>query len=356
MMQKTYLSRAMTRAMAFDHPIGDPTGGPAYGEKNDPISAIISIGTMFTASAGFTAFASMTLLQGMAFAGAAISLVGNVTGNKSLSKIGAVVGLVGGIGSLAEGAGWIDKTSSLGDTFGSAAPAATGGTEALVGTQSVTPVANGVVANPVAAEGLGGLEAAGTGTPPPVDLSAGPAAVAPSAAAPTTELAGGAPNLAAESVVAPAAAPAAAPAPAVAQPAAAGFDATASEGSLAKIAPPADQSYMEQFSAFAQKNPMAAYGLINVGAQAVGGIADSLSGKTDAEIDAMKAQTGYADAKALEIQAALDKEKTRRANLNAGYSQVNTSMGVNPNASVAPAWQPQQPIPQPGLIAGARTA
>ena len=45
-MQKTYLSRAMTRAMALDHPIGDPTGGPAYGEKNDPVSAVISIAAM----------------------------------------------------------------------------------------------------------------------------------------------------------------------------------------------------------------------------------------------------------------------------------------------------------------------
>jgi len=40
-MYKVYLSRAQTRAWSLDMPIGDPTGGPAYGERNDPVSAII---------------------------------------------------------------------------------------------------------------------------------------------------------------------------------------------------------------------------------------------------------------------------------------------------------------------------
>ena len=40
-MMKIYLSRAQTRAMSADHPIGDPTGGVAYGEKNDPVTAAI---------------------------------------------------------------------------------------------------------------------------------------------------------------------------------------------------------------------------------------------------------------------------------------------------------------------------
>lgn len=45
MYKKVYLSRAMTRSMATEYPIGDPTGGPAYGEKNDPVSAAIVGGT-----------------------------------------------------------------------------------------------------------------------------------------------------------------------------------------------------------------------------------------------------------------------------------------------------------------------
>jgi hypothetical protein len=45
MYKKVYLSRATTRSMATEYPIGDPTGGPAYGEKNDPVSASIVGGT-----------------------------------------------------------------------------------------------------------------------------------------------------------------------------------------------------------------------------------------------------------------------------------------------------------------------
>ena len=44
-MFKQYLSRAQTRAWSSELPIGDPTGGAAYGEKNDPVTAgIASVG------------------------------------------------------------------------------------------------------------------------------------------------------------------------------------------------------------------------------------------------------------------------------------------------------------------------
>ena len=38
MLNKIYASRAQTRSMGLHDPIGDPFGGPAYGEKNDPIT------------------------------------------------------------------------------------------------------------------------------------------------------------------------------------------------------------------------------------------------------------------------------------------------------------------------------
>lgn len=44
MYRKVYLSRAQTKASAIDYPIGDPTGGAAYGEYNDPVSAAIAVG------------------------------------------------------------------------------------------------------------------------------------------------------------------------------------------------------------------------------------------------------------------------------------------------------------------------
>jgi hypothetical protein len=45
MYKKVYLSRAQTKSMSAEYPIGDPTGGPAYGEKNDPVTATIVGGT-----------------------------------------------------------------------------------------------------------------------------------------------------------------------------------------------------------------------------------------------------------------------------------------------------------------------
>jgi len=43
-MRKHYMSRSQTKAMSSDYPIGDPTGGAAYGEFNDPVTAAIGVG------------------------------------------------------------------------------------------------------------------------------------------------------------------------------------------------------------------------------------------------------------------------------------------------------------------------
>jgi hypothetical protein len=96
-----------------------------------------------------------------------------------------------------------------------------------------------------------------------------------------------------------------------------------------------------QFLDFAKENQLVTL----MGFQAVGGLSDFLSGKTDAEIAAYEAQVGFADARALQIQEEIAKEKQRRINLNAGYNQVNTAMPINTGASI--------PAPgAPGLIAG----
>ena len=44
MLTKIYASRAQTRTMGLHDPIGDPFGGPAYGERNDPVTAAIAVG------------------------------------------------------------------------------------------------------------------------------------------------------------------------------------------------------------------------------------------------------------------------------------------------------------------------
>ena len=41
---KIYLSRSQTRSMSAYEPIGDPHGGAAYGERNDPVTAAIAVG------------------------------------------------------------------------------------------------------------------------------------------------------------------------------------------------------------------------------------------------------------------------------------------------------------------------
>lgn len=51
MFEKIYLSRAQTRAMSIDMPIGDPTGGAAYGERNDPMTATAVIGSQIIGGA-----------------------------------------------------------------------------------------------------------------------------------------------------------------------------------------------------------------------------------------------------------------------------------------------------------------
>ena len=50
-MRKYYLTRAQNRAYALDNPIGDPTGGAAYGEKNDPMTALAVVGSQIVGGA-----------------------------------------------------------------------------------------------------------------------------------------------------------------------------------------------------------------------------------------------------------------------------------------------------------------
>jgi hypothetical protein len=132
MFTKTFLSRAITRSMSTDHPIGDPTGGPAYGERSDPVSAIVAVGSMIAsggAAAGLLAgtVSLATVSAGLVFAGGALSLIGNVSGDKNLQKIGTVMGLAGGVGTLADalGAGaWIADNTAWTGANGMSATAA----------------------------------------------------------------------------------------------------------------------------------------------------------------------------------------------------------------------------------------
>jgi len=197
-LQKTYLSREMTRAMALDHPIGDPFGGPAYGERRDPVSAIVAIGSMMaTAGTAATLAAGFTwagLAAGVAFAGGALSLVGNVTGNKSLMKVGSVAMLAGGLGMAAEsffsgaelakaaGPGSSGWGADLGqEAVAGSASAAPGVSESIVGTANPN-----VTLNTAAAENIAAPTAL-------ADAGASTASIAAESAPAATAAAGGAP-------------------------------------------------------------------------------------------------------------------------------------------------------------------
>jgi hypothetical protein len=333
--------------MSIDHPIGDPTGGAAYGEKRDPLSAAISIFSMYTSGAAIAAN-GLTLLSGLQFVGSALSLVGNITGNKTLSQIGMVAGLAGGIGSFAEKAGLFDSKAldsaiGLGDDkitnamlrdtnyrgletpLGGGTPAAVkadissvaedfvrGGGEALADSRSLS------------AAGVNSLDTLNAGGSP---LNAPAAGVAPPALQADYSLQGPGTGM---GLKPPVGAPVGLP------PAKPGAMDLLKQGKFGDAAMTAGSGAMDML----KTNPTGAY----VASKAVGGLADWLSGRSEAELEQIKANTGYANAKALEVQATVDREKMRRANLNAGYGSVNAGFKINPNAVVA------QP---PGLVAGA---
>jgi len=112
-MNKQYLSLSISRALAIEYPIGDPFGGPAYGERNMPFIVGPAIGAAATsigvaaagatlATVGAAALTTVTAIGAVAtVAGLAMSVIGMATGDKSLMKIGMYVGLAGGVAGLA---------------------------------------------------------------------------------------------------------------------------------------------------------------------------------------------------------------------------------------------------------------
>jgi len=366
-MSKIYFSRSISRTMSADHPVGDPTGGAAYGEKNDPVSAVLSIaamgGTYYTAGT----FGAMTIMQGITFAGAALSLVGNVTGNKTLSKIGMVAGVIGGLGQM--GAfGETVQNAKWGDTFGkpdvslastsgqsgslSQTPTAAGGNQSTLAEEVADARASAAVRNAELGgdvRGTAGMDARGTagmaeggssnaafnqaGRVPPANTNTNAYIADDAASFKQVADAAGQPlkidngwqyytNKLGDSVAI--------------DPSGKYFlngeQVTGAGGGSFGVKDYANMAWegTKDFGAgvlnFAKDNPYAALAI----GQVAQPIADYLSGKTDAEIDALEAQTGYSDAAALKMQEEIAREKQRRANLNAGYAQVNTGINVNP--------------------------
>jgi hypothetical protein len=123
-----------------DNPIGDPFGGPAYGRRDMPFGVVAAIGTIATAAtAGVAAAGGALAVLGavgtvVAAVGVVLSVVGLITGDKTLTKVGGIMGLAGGVTAIASGV-------AAGAAEGTAAAAETGTTQGAQSTvqQAITP-------------------------------------------------------------------------------------------------------------------------------------------------------------------------------------------------------------------------
>lgn len=103
-----------------------------------------------------------TVLTAVSAVGMAMTVVGAVTGNKDLMKVGGVIGLAGGVGSLVNGA--IDGAAAAGAAdaaaSGAADAAAAGSDAATIGATDMGGYAAGDVTSNLASSGI---DAANTG-------------------------------------------------------------------------------------------------------------------------------------------------------------------------------------------------
>ncbi len=109
---------------------------------------VIAVGAALYAGAtmatvGIAAMSTMAVISAV---GAIASGIGVVTGNKALTQIGAVAGIVGGVGAFAQGQGWLAGDLAGGaDAAGVAADAATGAEAASNTSTMIAEAAPGVV-------------------------------------------------------------------------------------------------------------------------------------------------------------------------------------------------------------------
>jgi len=89
---------------AMYEPVGAWNTGPAFGQKNGP--AVALVGAIGSISAGMAIVGTSALLGGLMIAGGVMSGLGAITGNKTLSTLGMVAGLAGGVGQFFEMGGF----------------------------------------------------------------------------------------------------------------------------------------------------------------------------------------------------------------------------------------------------------
>lgn len=97
------------------------------------------------ATVGIAAMSTMAVISAV---GAIAAGVGVVTGNKALTKIGAVAGLVGGIGAFAQGQGWLAGDLAKGADAGGLAGAEAAGSDYGAGSAAEASAINSALAAP----------------------------------------------------------------------------------------------------------------------------------------------------------------------------------------------------------------
>ena len=158
MFQPHHVTRAVQKAYGIEHPIGDPFGGAAYGEKNGggSFGKIVSSAVPMIAGAammiGSGGALAPLVIGGAMFAGGAMSGIGAISGNQTLSKIGGITSAVAGVAGLGYSiynSEWMTNLASKFSTGTELTTAANTGAEAA-GTMADIP---GLGWNTAAAEG-----------------------------------------------------------------------------------------------------------------------------------------------------------------------------------------------------------
>src|ERR1017187_320420 len=131
------------------------------------VAAVTAIGSIM-GGAALTAEVVGTIAAGIGMAGMALSVVGGITGNSGLSKLGGELGLVGGIGSLGAGiAGSIGSTAAS-QTVTDAQALGGGGTSTMTDAQlqaaGVQQAQSGIATQSLAAPTGSGLGSSGAVT------------------------------------------------------------------------------------------------------------------------------------------------------------------------------------------------
>ena len=277
-MRKTYLSLAVSKAMAAEYPVGDPTGGAAYGKREMPVVAVAA--AVWEVSAAVeVGFAALTAFEAVAVVSSVVGAVGVVTGNQDLVKIGLVGSVVGGVGSFAANQGWISN-ESLGASAGTDTA-----TVYKAGEQTAFQKALGINAP---AESAKADTAVPTTTPAPAVSSVTPAPAVSSVTA----------------------APAVAPA-------------TVS-GTVASAVPVpgASAGLFDSFKAFAKANPTIAYAGMTTAGSAVAGLFDPTKEAQKQELEARAAAERQVAATSATAAAA---QAQQTANLAAPLAVATTA-------------------------------